>query len=401
MSVICVFMKNLGGDIGLIRVGFRVPDWATQFNLALQGLLAYVRKNNLNWKVEGAFPAAQEVESTTIDSNWRGDGVIVFRPSPEELDAWLAKGIAVVNLSSEATSPRVSSVYCDNFQMGRLAANHLLKLGLQHFAYVGSEAKKYSRERCAGYTSVLSDAGMTTLKLDVPVESFPDEDRARRIQLAMRKPLERLPKPIGVLVRDDITAVALLHCARSLGIKVPGELAVLGVGDAFPHCQMAWPPLSSVACPSKELGFHAAKILEQEMKGDSLRVEERYPSLGVTERESTELVSIDDDLVMKVLVKIRGADHGLIDIAYLGEEFGISYSLLRKRFRAEVGHSIRDEVHRVRLELLRSTLLESSDSLQEIACEMQFSSVGSMSRFFTRHMGQSPTSFRESTHQLI
>ncbi|MFD2160031.1 substrate-binding domain-containing protein [Rubritalea tangerina] len=384
------------------RVGFRLPDWATQMYPVIQGVWQYVRERGLHWRMMGDFAAAQELEVIKIDEAWSGEGVIVFRPTPEELAAWEAKGVKVVNISSEASHLDVHSSLPDNFHMGKLAAEHLLSFGFENFCYVGSRERVYSCERHAGFKATLLAAGFETQEINIGGEALSSSNRAKLIQLALRRPIERIQKPVAVMARDDITALAIVRCASSLGIKVPEDLAVVGVGDALLHCQMAWPPLTSVRYPAKSVGYHAARVLHQLLEEGEAEQKVQSRSSGIELRESSKVFQVSDPLIESVLVYIRTHSSGEnIQISQLGDKFSVSYSFLRKRFREVVGHSIRHEINVRRIECLKAELLNSDLTLQEVAWQMRFSSVEHMARFFLRHVGQTPKRYRMSHAQPI
>lgn len=379
------------------NVGVRIPGWATQFQPMIRGVLTYVRENQLNWRIVGAVDTAQEVLQESVDAAWTGDGVIVFRPDMSEMKAWSEAGVEVVNVSAESASSGVSSVVADDFQLGGLAAKHLADVGVRHFAYVGSFLKNYSQQRFAGFSAELDKSGKRVENINIPVERYAVEERAKSLQQALKAPLEHLPKGVGVLVRDDVTAMAVLNCAQDLGIEVPREMMVMGVGNALPHCQLAWPPLTSVSYPAEKVGYHAARILDQKLRGVGETHITKCKSNGVVQRESTNLAYASGDaLVKSVHQYIRErAQVEDIDIGSLGEVFGVSYSLLRKRFREVIGRSLRDEVVRIRLERMRELLVGGRHGLYDVADLMDFPSVETMSRFFTRKVGVAPSVYRE------
>ena len=78
----------------------------------------------------------------------------------------------------------------------------------------------------------------------------------------MTKALARagLPLPDGVLVGNDQMAIGLLKAAKDLGLRVPGDLALAGIGD-IPTAVYVDPPLTTVSLPLKAMGRAAAKSL--------------------------------------------------------------------------------------------------------------------------------------------
>src|SRR5205814_4595727 len=80
--------------------------------------------------------------------------------------------------------------------------------------------------------------------------------------------LVELPKPIGVLGCNDDYAHRVLNEARRQGVKVPDQLAVLGVDDDELFNTLVTPSLSSIVLPAQQIGFEAAAKLDRLMRGE-------------------------------------------------------------------------------------------------------------------------------------
>src|SRR5205823_5514813 len=80
--------------------------------------------------------------------------------------------------------------------------------------------------------------------------------------------LRRLPKPIGVMASSDGRALQLLAMCRKLEIDVPKSVAVLGVDNDDVLCELASPPLSSIALATQRIGYEAARLLDRLMRGE-------------------------------------------------------------------------------------------------------------------------------------
>lgn len=64
-------------------------------------------------------------------------------------------------------------------------------------------------------------------------------------------------RPRAILTTNDEVAVAVLHAAQALNLQVPGDLAIMGFGDAV-VAQTARPSLSTVRFPFFQLARRAA-----------------------------------------------------------------------------------------------------------------------------------------------
>src|SRR6185312_11856635 len=93
---------------------------------------------------------------------------------------------------------------------------------------------------------------------------------------------------------NDQRAREVLDACRLVGMHVPEEIAVLGVNDDELFCEMANPPLSSVVHNARRIGYEAAAMLHRLMEGKKVVADIEVDPLGVTARQSTDLLAIED-----------------------------------------------------------------------------------------------------------
>ncbi len=380
-----------------LRIGVRVPRWATQNDRLVNGVVRFIREYRKLWQIDADIFFDNELPPNDIDAKWRGDGLIVFRCSEEEVKAWHQRGIPVVNVSAETQIEGVPNVLVDNYQMGKLAAEYLMGLGLRNFAFVGERARNYSARRFAGYQDTLESRGLTCQEINLPISQMPLSRKATNIHKRLNKAIGQLSFPIGVLVRDDLLAMNVLRSAQALGIHVPDEISLIGINDQSPFCQVAFPRLTSVMHPGELIGYRAAELLNRMINGEKVNQDIVLRSSGVVERESTNVVAVQDELVAKAVKYIRQhAKTNALSVAELCRWLGVSNTTLRLRFKKMMGCSIKSEVDRVRLQEVRFLLTETHFSVQEIAFQLGFTLPEDLTRFFTRLEGMSPTQYRLS-----
>ena len=119
-----------------------------------------------------------------------------------------------------------------------------------------------------------------------------------------------------------------------MDLAVPEEVAVLGVDDEEEICELCDPPLSSVIPNAELIGYRAAELLDRLMAGGRAEpLNQVVPPLGITTRQSTDVLAIDDPDVAAAVRYIRehacrGA--GVEDVL---EHVPVSRSILERRFR--------------------------------------------------------------------
>ena len=374
------------------RVGVRLIDWAQGFSYRLfGGILDYTRKGN-PMVLDFEQPNASEIHPIRIDRSWKGDGLLVFRYTSEEARQWKKNGIAVVNLSTESPAgalhfPRVT---LDNHTAGLMAAEHFLSLQLQHFSVVVDENRLYSRQRAEGFAARLAQSGKEARLISIPTSKFPLATRAQRNLQAAMLALSKLPLPCGIFCKDDLCAVWIIRAAHQLGLRVPQDVAILGVSDDMVHCMATTPAISSLHYPGRAIGFAAAELLGRKMRGEEIdpQTHIRIAPKNLVVRESSGAVELADAVVTSSLRLIRSiVQKRAMGVEELCRELGVSREILRQKFHAVLGKSPKHVIDQMRADLIGETLLQTSWTVDQTASVCGFTSSDDLCRFFKRIKG--------------
>src|SRR4029453_7371701 len=79
--------------------------------------------------------------------------------------------------------------------------------------------------------------------------------------------LASLPKPVAVFAANDLWGSELVQAARERGLRVPDDVALLGVDNEELLCELAHPPLSSIRLSGAQIGAAAVALLEDLLRG--------------------------------------------------------------------------------------------------------------------------------------
>jgi LacI family transcriptional regulator len=157
--------------------------------------------------------------------------------------------------TAESDSP---CVLPDDEGGARLATNHLLGLGRRRVAFLnGPPSYEATRLRLAGYRGALEDAGRPFDGQLVKVSPDWNQDSAFRLAqevMALQDPPDAL-----VCASDDLAAGAILGL-REQGLRVPGDVSVVGFDDRLFAAHLPI-PLTTVALPLYDMGVQAAAKL--------------------------------------------------------------------------------------------------------------------------------------------
>ena len=329
-------------------------------------------------------------------SKWVGDGVIA-RIETEATGKAVAKlrrklGIPVIDVSAARLVADLPYVETDDAAIAALAADHFLERDFRHFAFLGDDRFRWSDNRCRAFVEAVAARGHEVAVFSPRGSRTPpaDDDEAVEAWLA------GLPKPVALLACYDSRGRQAIDACRRTGIAVPDEVAVLGVDDDDVLCGLASPPLSSVIPDAIGAGRRAAELLEQLMQGESLeRSEWLLPPLGIVVRQSTDVLAIDDPLVVAAVRQIR--DHACdgIKVADVARVLKTTRRVLENRFTKRVGHTPHEEIARVQFRRVEQLLRETALPLATIATRAGFRHTEYMTVAFTKRHGMPPSRWRQ------
>lgn len=376
-----------------VRIGLVFGYGLSYYRDIVRGVRAYAESRS-HWSFT---PIATEPEALGDLGPLDLDGLIAHVFTRELGEALLRLGRPVVNVSGVLPDLKIPRVMADHEQVGRLAAGHFLDRGLRHYGFFGYTDHAFSKGREAGFRRGIERAGfrVSSYLSDDPLH--PEPTGLWRWDDGLQRWLIGLRRPVGVLASHDIQGVQLSEACRRAGLRVPDEVALLGVDDDDLFCELARPSLSSVALPGERIGYEAARMLEALLSGPRRRTSNRpilLPSPGVVTRQSSDVLAIADEDVAAAVRFIRAHAHGPIGVADVLGAVAVSRRSLERRFRAALGRGLGEEIRRVRLEKARGLLSGTEMPIAQVATNSGFSETKHLSTVFRREAGVTPTEFR-------
>ena len=359
----------------------------------LRGIAKYVREYG-PWRLF-LQPTESSESLPQWLKGWRGDGIIGRITDRATAKLVRGTGLPFVDVRGTIRDPRIPLVRIDDDAVGRVAADHLLQRGFHHFAYYGPPKENWAAARRDALRRLVTEAGGTCDVRERPWNvAGPTGWDAAEGELADW--LRALPKPVGVLAASDRFGQRLLGAARRAQIKVPEELAVLGVDNDEATCEVCDPPLSSVIIDSVQQGYKAAALLHALMRGEPAPTEPLLikPS-GVHERQSTDILAIDDPLIADAVKFIR--DHACegIGVGDVLREIPLSRSVLQRRFRRIFGQTANDMIVQMRLRRAQDLLIGTDLPISRIAELAGFRYQRYLGAVFRKKLGLTPFRYRQ------
>ena len=333
---------------------------------------------------------------------WRPEGILARIENLSLLRKLRTMKVPMIDLLHEEGVPGIPCIMPDSKAITRIAIDHLRHLRLEHFAYCGLPGVVFSDNRCRHFLREFA-------ALDYHVDVFDQRPIARTKGLAeieknaMRRHcnlvawLRKLPKPVGIMACNDMRAYQVLNACREAGIRVPDEVAILGVDNDTVQCELCDPPLSSIDNNVHRIGYEAARLLDCmiDTRQNAPKMTLVEP-VGVVARRSTDALAIADRDVVDIVRHVRDCACDGLTPEKLVRDTAVSRSTLERWFLKHLGHSIKAEINRVKLERIKELLIAGDLSLVEIARLTGYSHVETMQRFFKNITGQAPGQYRRT-----
>ena len=355
-----------------------------------QGIIQYNRIFG-NWIIYRKTAGLKEIfDEINIDEV---DGVITRDASG--INRLVTSGIpTIVCIHTEENGLHLPTIFADTIEISKLAAEHLLDRGFTYFAFCGYEKMDWSKKRAADFTKTLLSAGYK-----VNIYQQPKSAKGRfwkNERHVLCDWLKSLSKPVGIFACNDDRGQDIINACQLMGIRVPDDVAIIGVDNDEQICELTNPPLSSIALDVEKAGYQAAQLLDKLMNGEKMQEQTiNVKPLYVVPRQSTDVMAIKDQELLKAICFIRKAGNRQISVEDVVNAVSLSRRILERRFFKYLNRSILAEIRRVRVEKLCHALVETNLSIKEIARLFGYWDSKNLARFFGKEKGVTPLAYRK------
>jgi len=320
---------------------------------------------------------------------WRGDGLI-GRP----LGPALAAAIAACDLPRVLLAhpgeppprqrhPQVQLPLWVGPQLGACAFAYLRSLGLDAFAYC-DHPERGDYGRSAGFLAAAQAAGFAVPRWQPPKRGDPRQSLVRWLQ--------RLPQPCGIWAANDDTGLHLIEVCRAAGIAVPGQAVILGCDDDVFLCELASPPLASVALATYAAGQEAARMLAEMIAGRRPQIRQ-LPEARIIPRASSEWSGCADPLTARAMARVAGPLPPTSS-AELARGLGVSVRALERHVHAATGTTPGRLLRMQRLAGAQRLLATTELTVTAIAERCGYTSSTRLGEALKRATGLTPQAWR-------
>ena len=338
---------------------------------------------------------------------WRGDGALVTLKGNAKTNRFVRglvrDGIPVVDLTfnhPEIKLPRVSG---DHEAFGRLARQHFESLNFRHFAWFSTGWSHVHELRCGGFAkSGEADSNPLRKWTLCDLVDTDEIDNWRLFLKTIGRKLQSAPKPLAILTYDDADAAKVLSAALEAGLRVPEDVAIMGIGNDTVVCENQAVPLSSVDHDLERNGYEGAALLNRLMSARRNTQTFKHsniqtfliPPRGIVVRKSTDTLATDDPVLSAALREISRRLPTSFGVAEIADALDVPRTRLDRLFAEKFSRSVGKEIVRQRIERAKKLLATTDKPMKAIAALCGYCNAGYFTNAFRAETGLTPKAWR-------
>jgi len=226
------------------------------------------------------------VEASYVDlvRNQRADGLLLLDGGMERLledgTKFVVPSVQVIERLKGVDLPWVG---IDDRAAASAGVKHLLGLGHRRIGHISGWGRcSVTADRLAGYRAALRSAGIDYDPALVETGEF----IFTRGEAAAAKLMALPNPPTALFCANDTSALGALRHVRSLGIRVPQDVSIVGFDDIHLSVQSD-PPLTTLHQPRFEIGYAAMTLLIDILAGAPDLVTQQTLQVELVVRAST------------------------------------------------------------------------------------------------------------------
>ena len=352
-----------------------------------------IHHNAGNWSLHGSISGPSHIEP--ISPHHHIDGVITRiydeagRKRAHEL---IAQGIPVVDILGDHGDRSLPLVHTDDNAIAKVALRHLIEQGFGRFAFCGIGDTRWSDQRGQSFTHEAEKLGIRVPSFTV-CKSHQEHDQSNTGHI--EEWLKSLTLPLGIFVSCDHIAPLLLNACARLGIIIPEALAVVGVNNDTVACNVCSPTLSSIDAAHFEVGYRAARLLNDLLEDTSPESKTiLVPPSRLVVRGSSGELAISDPLIARASRFINRNASSPIGVDDVVASVPLSRRELQRRFRSITGRTIHASILDARMSIAKRLLGNPEYTVDAVAELSGFGSRQHFTKTFKAQTGITPAKYR-------
>ena len=387
----------------LRSIGVQVERSRAHGRTLLEGLADFAL-TQYDWRMDLLEPELL-TDPTTLA---RYDGFIARVMDDRTAKALLATGKPVVDVYGRLEDSPFVTLRLDDEAIAEMAASFFANRMFGFVATCGYPGLRFSDARDAVFAREAKERGMrcSVYSGEAPgqvKDTFFRKEMTGQVpdEAALATWLAGLPKPTAVFCCNDIRAFQVMKVCEATGLRVPEEIAVLGVDNDTLLCSFTATPFSSIDTHPFALGRRAGELLADLFAHPARHGRTvLHPPRRVIERASTDTYQFSIKWISDALVYIRRNLTSGVNASDVVRHVGYSHTTVNNAFRYELGTTVQQEIIRQRLELACRLLAETETSAAKIATDAGFRNPQYFSKVFSEAFRQTPDAWRRERRSV-
>ena len=387
------------------RILVFIPTSTLTQRQLLEGLLEYAHESATStWQFHLDLHDLNRQHLKNLKS-WNCNGIIAYILNDRERKDFINTGLPAVFIEPTLSKPlphmprNIVTFINEHAEEGRTAANYFIERRYRSFAYIGTAKPTFwSDERMKGFCERLKANGFKPEIYPVPPPSA-QNDFALESQKLVRW-LKGLPRSTAIFCVHDRRAQQVVATATSAGLRIPEDIAVLGVDNDELLCEMTVPAISSIPVNDHERGLAVGNTMDCLLERRPVKRVNITRHDTVITRTSTDVQAIADPFVARAIAYACTHLSERPTLPMLAKEAGCSKTVLNLHARRTLGHTIHDEMLRHQINAAIERLTNTSRTIEEIAQTCGFCSASHLGIRLKAATGHSPKFFRTRSRRL-
>lgn len=258
--------------LGLVIEARGIPIFTDfYYGEILVGIQAEAKRLGLSLWLHTFDPEVERIEDVAASARDEVDGFIIVSGgdmTDERIAHLEGTGRPTVLVDNFLVSHNIHAIAADNFGAGFQATAHLLALGHRRIGMlVGPRTYRKFVHRHNGYMDALAAAGIAYDAALAP-PAIPSDHPTSEAQLQQMMDVPAGQRPTAIVAVNDRRAARALAQFHRLGLRVPDDMSVVGIGDVE-EATTTIPPLTTVAVPRREMGVLGVRRLVELLAGSA------------------------------------------------------------------------------------------------------------------------------------
>ncbi|QHI68636.1 substrate-binding domain-containing protein [Tichowtungia aerotolerans] len=373
-------------------IGIILDIYSISHTRMITGIQEYIQEHNCSWDIR-VIDTRRLSTPTPFPVDF--DGIITPQEDPLFFNQKNSTVVFIRGDSTSVTTPQ-NAVQISHRTLITIAFKHLLSKGFKSIGLASCShgpSRRWITRREEIFRQCCSQH-------DIAASIYAPRLCIEKDQMSLLKDIRQwllsAPRPFAVIALNDARAMDILQCCSQNNIRIPEDVALMGIDNNPTICPFMTPSLTSISLNYRAIGYQAASLLDTHLC-DSPPSPETIPfdAFTLIERKSTDISVPQDPLVQNALQFIREHCHSPIQMEDICTAVNSSHTTLNRRFQAAINSSLHEVLQRERLQRAKKMLTDPSMNLKEIAYSCGFQTPQYFSAVFRKHENTTPGQYRK------